>query len=155
VAKRAPKEDRPYSPIATALVQRTASGRADSQQLGEKMSLRLAEKGENSGEPETETAAVRRQGREKRVILSWEDECALQRFLEEISLELETPIKLSNILRACVMLLRHTEESIRSSARNSSAFIRPANNDQPGLAIFEYRLAQLLLMAFKEGPGLE
>jgi len=75
---------------------------------------------------------------------------ALQKLLEEMSRELEAPIKLSNVLRSCVMLLRHAEESIRSCAGRSSAFLRPANNDQPGLAIFEQRLAQILHAAFKE-----
>ena len=42
-----------------------------------------------------------------------------------------------------------------SSARRSSAFVRPADNDQSGLAIFEQRLAQILLVAFKELQRLE
>jgi hypothetical protein len=58
-------------------------------------------------------------------------------------------------MRSCVMLLRHAEQSIRSSAGRSPAFVRPANNDEPGLAIFEHRLAQILLVAFKEVQGLD
>lgn len=70
-------------------------------------------------------------------------------------MDLQTPIKLSNVLRSCVMLLRHADQSIRSTARRSSALVGPANNDQAGLAIFEHRLAEILLVAFKEVPGLE
>lgn len=155
MAKRTPKEAKPYSPIEAALIQRIALGAADSEQPGRNPSLQLVGKEENSSGSDSSNASVRRQGREKRVILSWDDECALQRLLDEISSDLQTPIKLSNLLRSCVMLLRHAEPSIRSSARRSSAFVRPANNDEAGLAIFEHRLAQILLVAFKEVRGLE
>ena len=154
MARRTPKEEKPYSPIEAALIQRIAFGAADSEQRERNPSLQLVAKEGNSSGGDSSSAVARRQGREKRVILSWEDECALQKLLEEISLELETPIKLSNVLRACVMLLRHADESIRSNARRSTAFIRPANNDQPGLTIFEHRIAQILLVAFKDADAL-
>ena len=98
---------------------------------------------------------VKKGGREKRVILAWEDERAIDGILADLSTHLQTPIKLSNVLRSVVILLRHSEEGIRNHARRATYFVRPPNNDATAIAVFEHRLARLLQAGFKESAYLE
>jgi hypothetical protein len=57
-------------------------------------------------------------------------------------------------LRACVTLLRHTEEQIVDHARQTGSLTRPSNGDPAALAEFEFRLAQILSAAFRDAARL-
>jgi hypothetical protein len=99
--------------------------------------------------------AVRRPPREKRVLLSWEEELALQRLLDQLTESLQTPVKLSNALRSCLILLRHAQGSIVEAAARQGGLVRPANNDQTGIALFEQRLASMFQTGFTAAGKLE
>jgi len=152
MAKRAPTDEKPYNPIESALVERVSS-----------RTVPALEPREGIGpaevlEPEAVPMAVefpRKPGREKRVILSWEDEIAVQQLLDELSQTLQTPIKLSNALRSCVIVLRHAQEPITKKASRARTIVRPPNNDLTAIALFEQRLAGIFQAGIRESTPLD
>jgi hypothetical protein len=159
MARRAPKDEKPYNPIETALIQRVIS-RPHKDQLAEgaaaasAAALELPPASTLADELPSLVEVSKRSGREKRVILSWEDELAIEELLSQLSQELRTPVKLSNALRSCVVLLRHAQDTLRRQARNTGALSRPSNNDQAAIAQFEVRLAGIIQAAIKETEPL-
>jgi hypothetical protein len=143
MAKRAPRDERPFNPIESALVERVAS-----------RTPLYDTRNQTPPEIHDEQAAaiipppVKRPPREKRVLLSWEEELALQRLLDQLTETLQTPVKLSNALRSCLILLRHAQGPIVDCAAREGNLVRPANNDQTGIALFEHRLASIFQTAF-------
>src|SRR3954447_10434492 len=155
MAKRAPKEEKPYNPIASALVQRVAGGAVEKvQEEGREEAPPLRVLGGRAEEKPSALEVSKRGGREKRVILSWEDELAIDELLSELSKVLGTPVKLSNALRSCVILLRHAEEPIRKKAGEAGPMSRPSNNDQAAIAVFEQRLAGIIQAGIKGSEKL-
>lgn len=147
MAKRAPKDERPFNPIESALVERVASRSP----VYEPRTAALPEIHEEAvalGPQMTSPPASKRPPREKRVLLSWEEELALQRLLDQLTETLQTPVKLSNALRSCLILLRHAQSAIVDCAAREGSLVRPANNDQTGIALFEHRLASIFQAAF-------
>jgi len=146
MAKRAPKDEKPFNPIESALVERVASRLPPSDSRPEaRGSYRAATLQIEPLPPPT----PKRPPREKRVLLSWEEELALQRLLDQLTETLQTPVKLSNALRSCLILLRHAQGPILEAATRQGGMVRPANNDQTGIALFEQRLATI----FQDGFG--
>lgn len=152
MAKRAPTDEKPYNPIESALVKRVSSRSAPVPEPRDEMT--------SVGVLEPEAAPLpvelpQKPGREKRVILSWEDEIAVQQLLDELSQTLRTPIKLSNALRSCVILLRHAQEPITKKASRARSFVRPPNNDLTAIALFEQRLAGIFQAGIRESSTLD
>jgi hypothetical protein len=144
MAKRAPKDEKPFNPIESALVERVASRLP----VGDGRNVSAA--GTVTAVEEPVEPSPKRPPREKRVLLSWEEELALQRLLDQLTETLQTPVKLSNALRSCLILLRHAQGPIVDAARRQGTLVRPANNDQTGIALFEQRLAA----SFQTGFGV-
>jgi len=147
MAKRAPKDERPFNPIESALVERVASRSP----VYEPRNVVLPEKPDESAALPVQPnppQVIKRPPREKRVLLSWEEELALQRLLDQLTETLQTPVKLSNALRSCLILLRHAQGPIVDCAAREGGLVRPANNDQTGIALFEHRLASIFQAAF-------
>src|SRR5215813_14029838 len=120
MAKRAPKDERPFNPIESALVERVAS----------RVPVRAARAVLEEEAPTAtlitdplEPPVTRRPPREKRVLLSWEEERALQRLLDQLTETLQTPVKLSNALRSCLILLRHAQGPIVDAARKQGSLV--------------------------------
>ena len=166
MARRAPKNEPPYNPIEAELVKRVASpgfpGAEGEPEKGREAESQQVFSAPAHESPRAEAVVAeppvlevsRDRGREKRVILSWEDEVAIEELLSQLSQDLRTPVKLSNALRSCVMLLRHAGEPIRRQAKKASAFSRPPNNDQTAIAYFEHRLAKLFHAGIKDSATL-
>jgi hypothetical protein len=160
MAKRAPKDERPFNPIESALVERVAS-RITS--IPERTAAVPAQAPAAVAPlPEAPpivlpaaTPPVKQPPREKRVLLSWEEELALQRLLDQLTETLRTPVKLSNALRSCLILMRHAQAPIVDSASRERSLVRPANNDQTGIALFEQRLAAIFQAGFGAAGKLE
>ena len=155
MAKRAPKDERPFNPIESALVERVAA-RAPVRDSG----IAVAEEIAPTATLVTESISpqqpvVKRPPREKRVLLSWEEELALQRLLDQLTETLQTPVKLSNALRSCLILLRHAQGPIVEAAAKQGSMVRPANNDQTGIALFEQRLASIFQAGFTGAGKIE
>src|SRR5438270_2237112 len=150
MAKRAPKDEKPFNPIECALVERVAraSGRGNAVAVA-------PEPGPNPTLVMDTQPSARRPPREKRVLLSWEEELALQRLLDQLTETLQTPVKLSNALRSCLILLRHAQGTIVESAGRQGSMVRPANNDQTGIAMFEQRLAAIFQAGFVTAGKLD
>jgi hypothetical protein len=154
MAKRAPKDEKPFNPIESALVERVSSRIPISE-------TRPAGGPEFTGmatlieDPPIAPPTPKRPPREKRVLLSWEEELALQRLLDQLTETLETPVKLSNALRSCLILLRHAQSQIVAQASRQGTLIRPANNDQTGIAMFEQRLAAIFQAGFGTAAKLD
>jgi hypothetical protein len=51
--------------------------------------------------------------------------------------------------------LRHAQTAILASAAQQGSLVRPANNDQTGIALFEQRLASILQSGFNAAGKLE
>ena len=151
MAKRAPKDEKPFNPIESALVERVAS-RAPVRDSA----IAIAEDAVPTATLVTEVSPItKRPPREKRVLLSWEEELALQRLLDQLTETLQTPVKLSNALRSCLILLRHAQGPIVDSAARQGNLVRPANNDQTGIALFEQRLASIFQAGFTTAGKLD
>jgi hypothetical protein len=149
MAKRAPKDEKPFNPIESALVERVSSRLPITD-------VRSSYVGGTAVEelPDIEPSP-KRPPREKRVLLSWEEELALQRLLDQLTETLQTPVKLSNALRSCLILLRHAQGPIVDAARRQGTLVRPANNDQTGIALFEQRLATIFQTGFGAAGKVE
>src|ERR1041385_1477632 len=152
MAKRAPKDEKPFNPIESALVERVAlrvpvrdSALAVMSEAGPTASVVV----------EATQPVPKRPPREKRVLLSWEEELALQRLLDQLTETLQTPVKLSNALRSCLILLRHAQAPIVACAAREGTMVRPANNDQPGISLFEQRLASIFHGGFTVAGKLD
>ena len=89
--------------------------------------------------------------RQKRLLLSSSEEVAFERLIDRIAAGLDTPVKGSHVLRACIAILHRAERRIVRKARAAS-LKRPPNDHAEAIIDFEKRLAQLLLAAFKTTP---
>lgn len=89
--------------------------------------------------------------RQKRLLLSCSEEVAFNRLVNRIADGLDTPVKGSHVLRACIAVLHHAEKQIVRKTRTTT-LKQPPNEHTEAIVDFERRLAQLLLSAFKKAP---
>jgi hypothetical protein len=101
-----------------------------------------------------ESAGVEPISREKRVLLTPSEERDLHTFLLELGAALGTPVQLSHLLRAAIELLKHARGDVLAEAQQTPGLHRPANAYRIAMATFEWRLARLLLAAFRGSPPL-
>ena len=154
MAKRIPEEEREFNPIQATLIQAAVGpARATSQAARPKEPLAVVDKNVATATEEPVAAPIKPL-RQQRFLMSWEDEQAFGALTHELSEALGTPVKLSNVLRSCIMLIRHSEEEIVRNAGRAGPLTRPANNDQAAMAVFEHRIAQVLQVGFREAERL-
>lgn len=91
--------------------------------------------------------------REKRVLLTRSEERDIERMVARLATELGTPMKLSHLLRAGIVMLLHAEGEVMERAKRVK-LTRPGNGNGPELAQFEHGVAQLLSAAFREAIPL-
>jgi hypothetical protein len=175
MAKRAPANETPYSPLdadlarsvmdgVPASVEEKASVAPSASKETERLRKPRPARGENEKVVEHPTVknsmapdAVRiakRLCREKRVLLTAEEERQIERLVDRIGEDLGTSLKLSHLLRACMTLLCHAEGELHVNAATLGPLIRPANGDAIALAQFEFDLAKLLSKALRDAPPL-
>ena len=90
--------------------------------------------------------------REKRVLVDADEDAQIEGQVQRLAAELGTPLKLSHVLRALLLLLRRAEPNVLARARPAAFLTRPPNGDLEGLAKFEEQIAGLLAAAFRELP---
>jgi len=95
-----------------------------------------------------------RRGREKRVVLSRDEEREIEQLVARMSDGLRTSLKLSHLLRAAVAVLLHAEGELISRAESAGHLQRPSNWDAVALARFEHELAKVLSQALRDAPPL-
>jgi hypothetical protein len=176
MAKRVTQDERPYRPVEEALVRAVMSPQeaepiveTDSpegvQPTGvpleatrpePSVSETIVPEVQSNGRVvvQTPTVTVEKLTREKRVLLSASEEREIEQLVSRIAGELGTPVKLSHMLRAYMILLLHAENEIMKRARQAAPLHRPPNGDPVALAGFEQRLAQILSLAFREALPL-
>jgi len=180
MAKRVPQDEKPYRPVDEALVRSVLKGSAleeatspptsskaaspvESSAVSEPVvtesplpsALALPEGEEPKSQQEVTATSVEKLSREKRVLLTKSEEREIERFVARLADELETPLKLSHVLRACMVILRHAESEILAQAREAAKLERPSNGDPAALARFEHQLAQILSAALRQAAPLE
>lgn len=174
MGKRVASDERPYRPVQEALV-RSILSHQDAQKefdgIDQKASpypnevsaltlTSIDSKDSQNGKfstpspDEVKSVAAKKLVREKRVLLTLSEERELERLVNRMAEELETPVKLSHLLRAHLILFRHAENEVTKRAQQTGPLRRPPNGDPAGLAQFEHRLAQVLSAAFREAPPL-
>jgi hypothetical protein len=92
--------------------------------------------------------------RQKRLMLSPAEEKAINALVGRIAEKLDTTVRFSHLLRACLVVMHHAEPQILQRAA-STKLARPPNEMADVLGEFERRLARLLLVSFKDSGKLE
>jgi hypothetical protein len=99
--------------------------------------------------PAPRTAKKRDLTREKRMLLTRDEERELDRLIDEISDELGVRVKVSNVMRASVALLFNVREELTKQCRRAKFSKRPRNGDPTEIANFEENLARLFESAVR------
>lgn len=94
-------------------------------------------------------AADEKLTRQKRLMMSPREERELEELVFKLAGELQTTVRMSHVLRACIHVLRHAEPQIINRAKSTN-LTRPPNEHADVLGDFEARLARMFLVAFKE-----
>jgi hypothetical protein len=175
MAKRAPTTEAPYSPLDADLARSVMEGVTPGGKIettgAEAISTGRSRR-QKSPQREIENekllelptarnpAAVagtkghKRLSREKRVLVTSDEERQIERLVDRIGEDLGTSLKLSHLLRACMTLMCHAEGELHGTAATVGPLIRPANGDVVALAQFEFDLAKLLSKALRDAPPL-
>lgn len=96
-----------------------------------------------------------RLSREKRYLLSPDEEDRIEDLVRSLARELQTPLKLSHLVRATILLLNRSQQELLAQARLKETFARPSNGDTSGLLRFEAEVAKLLDAAFRMTKPLQ
>jgi len=174
MGKRVAPDERPYRPVEEALVRSVLDPQEDisiaeptsDNGLSQMPRLLEADPAEHSpgqgifagiqgnGHDSSHTPTAEKLIREKRVLLTLSEEREIERLVARVAEELATPVKLSHMLRAYMILLLHAEGEITKRARLTGPLHRPPNGDPVALARFEHQLAKILSAAFRDAPPL-
>ncbi len=164
MAKRAPADELAYNPLDMTLARSVVKGAAMAQQrVGEHPSHgaehafngQIVELPDHIGPSASQKAPrTRSLNREKRVLLTPEEERQVERLVDRIAEHLGTSLKLSHVLRACMALLCHAETEILRHTSELHPLPRPANGDAVALAQFEQALARLLSKSLRDAPAI-
>jgi hypothetical protein len=92
---------------------------------------------------------------EKRVLISACEESALEGLVRRLANNGAATMKLSHLLRACIVVLRHSEPELVQHVRLGEGLVRPSNGNGRRLAAFERRLAKQVAAAIKSAPPLD
>jgi hypothetical protein len=175
MAKRAPADETPYSPLDITLAQSVVKGAHTPQDARTSPVKKTAEHPEenfihgqhsivnrqivempshNKQLASLKATVTRNLHREKRVLLTAEEERQVERLVDRIAEQLGTSLKLSHLLRACMALLCHAEGEIIRHTSGLHPLPRPANGDAVALAQFENALAKLLSKSLRDAPAI-
>ena len=164
MAKRVAKDERPYRPVEEALV-RSVMNRPVAMEDIQTVESQEVSQPEKAVESRSTLSTLRNQilaesqlpeklSREKRVLLSPSEEREIERLVSRVAEAVGTPVKLSHLLRAYMVLLLHAENEIIKRAEQAPLMRRPPNGDPIGLASFEQSIAQILSAALREAALL-
>ena len=98
--------------------------------------------------------ARKRLSREKRFLLSAEEEDRIEDLVRSLARELQTPLKLSHLVRAVISLITRSQGELIAASRTMHQVSRPSNGDNPGLLRFENEVARLMDSAFRMAKPL-
>ncbi len=159
MAKRAPKAEQPYEPVKESLIRSVLNPNSK-----EAATSQVAPQHDPSPLPppprpravpsQLPTAVsmprtVAPKKREKRLLLSVQEEAEIERLVQKIAAELGTTLKLSHVLRASIRLLLNAEDEIVRHARAEPPMNRPPNSQHEAIAVFETQLSNLIQRALR------
>jgi len=157
---------KPFQPIEKAFVREVladtpTAGTAPRSRTEESRVVQLPRSSESAPAPEHhEEPAPRvaslpdRLTRVLKAKVSTSEHVELTRLVNELSLELETPVSTTHVIRALITILRHAEPELQRRAKLNGPLRRPPNDDLTAIAAFEFRLAKLLSAALRESKPL-
>jgi hypothetical protein len=164
MARKVPLKERAFSPVKFGLVHAVVSQGANrtsplvtrfttKEDVRENPQRPPGERGKRTVEP-----AIRQLSdkltREKRVLLSASEESALDGLVHRLAASGVTAVKLSHLMRACIVILRHSEAELIEHVSLSARLVRPPNGSGILLGEFERRLAQQVAAAIRAAPPL-
>lgn len=91
--------------------------------------------------------------REKRVLLTPQEEQALEDLVGGLARTLRTSLKTSHVLRAAIAALLRAEDDLLRQARTIGPLTRPPNGSASAIASFERALADLIVCALTANRG--
>src|SRR5215470_6621 len=129
MAKRIREDDAPYRPVEAALVRSVAAGpkkMSESNVIQFPSTEEQLEVEEETGkEPKTNSLPQMRFGLESfdqliRVLMSKSEKAALENLVDRLAKQADTTLKISHLMRAFVILLRHGEDMLLEEARRGT-----------------------------------
>lgn len=90
--------------------------------------------------------------REKRVLLSRQEDLDLEQLVSRMAREAGTTLKASHILRACITLLHHADADVVKAIRRVQLRPRPSNGDAVAMAEFEDEVAEAIDRGLRDAP---
>jgi hypothetical protein len=161
MAKKAPVNAPAFSPIKSGLVHAVGNGRVSGKGIPiiharRKVPDLLASQN-NSGDKAHEAphpGAAEKLTREKRVLISESEEITVNQLVHNLASSGASSLKLSHILRACLLVLRHCEAHLIDCLRNGRSIDRPPNNDLTAIESFEYQIARVVVAAVHRSQPL-
>lgn len=88
-----------------------------------------------------------KRNREKRVLMTGQEEHDLNRVFAELSYELDCKVGISDVVRAALQLVRDHSGNLITEARNAGPLRRPVNGDMEASLEFEADIAGMLRRA--------
>jgi len=111
---------------------------------------------EKQSDDEQEKPQVRKTFvREKRMLLTLEEEEALESLVSDMGKGLGVRLKTSNVLRACVALLFNVQDELSKQCRRTKFTKRPRYDEPTSIANFEENIARLLDTAVRNTKSLD
>lgn len=175
MAKRVSPDEKPFSPIPNSLVQ-DALNPVEAPEAAtivpfverdlSKQFLHVVEgaveqkKGKGKKEEEEPRPAPKAKKPEivKRTLLSPSEDADIESVVRAMAYELETPLKLSHVLRATMALLTHSRDELIKQCQKGAGkpgLKRPSNLDDAAIAVFEHNLTLLIQTALKNTRNME
>ena len=160
MAKRVSSNEQPFRPLNESMVRSVLShtGESPESNLEQPSNLNLVELNEKSkeeeGEPKnsedkTPEKPPEKRNREKRFLLSLSEERQLETLAINLSAELETSVKSSHIIRACLSMLLDNKDKVISLAEKAKGVSRPPNGDIQAINEFEKAIGKILKKALR------
>ena len=165
MAKRAPVDEQPYRPLLDSSLVLSAVSPSSTPKVAKIVDLpRQAEVAQQEQRPASSarTEAPIRQvpepvtltfDQQKRILFTRAESQSIDRLVTAIASRLNTPFKVSNLMRALTTLVLHAESEVDRRAGELGALVRPANGDIQGIQDFERQVAMVLANAIRDaGP---
>ncbi len=159
MAKKTPNKDHTFSPVKAGLVHGVLSSRtANDVSPVMRFSSNTASPEVPRPPPQARAqqqpvlgprVACARFTREKRILLTASEEIAVDAFVQRLCSNGATSLKLSHLLRACMLVLRHSERELIAQVHASPPLIRPANGNSHALGEFERCIAHHVASAIR------
>ncbi len=161
MAKRVKEDDAPYRPVEAALVRSVVTGPKKILESNVIYFPLAEEKATEITKEELKTQPVPQGhvGLEPfdqliRVLMSKSEKAGLENLVDRLAKQADTTLKISHLMRAFVILLKHGEDMLLEEARRGTRLVRPSNGNPIGIADFEHRVAYMVLAALKNSLPL-